>query len=350
MDQRLDQLKDWLHEHMPGYPGFDQQQWQVVPVSGDASFRRYFRVLSGSNSWIAVDAPPEKEDSKPFIAVAETLAKQGVSVPKVHEFDFDHGFMLLGDLGDELYLSHLNENSVDRLYADALNELLLIQQCQDLINGSLPPYDHALLTREVELFREWFLMKLLGLELDEADHFEVDRLFHYVIDCALEQPTVFVHRDYHSRNIMYRPDSSPGVIDFQDAVRGPITYDLVSLLRDCYIAWPDEQVYRWVEEYRLKLVESGRMMPDQRHFQRWFDLMGSQRHLKAIGIFSRLLIRDGKAGYLGDIPRTLSYLLAVTRKNYELEPTAQWLVEKVIPAMYSSEHFADNLLDQWLQK
>lgn len=349
MDQRLEQLKEWLQKVLSGYPGFESQ-WEINPVSGDASFRRYFRVLSGSSSWIAVDAPPEKEDSRPFIAVAETLEAQGVSVPQVFESDLAQGFMLLGDLGDELYLSHLNENSADELYTSALDELLLIQQCNDLKQGSLPPYDHALLTREVELFREWFLRELLGLELTEQDHFEVERLFHYVIDCALEQPTVFVHRDYHSRNIMYRPGCRPGVIDFQDAVRGPVTYDLVSLLRDCYIAWPDDKVYCWVEDYRKKLIGEGRVMPDTKHFQRWFDLMGTQRHLKAVGIFSRLLIRDGKAGYLADIPRTLSYILAVVRKTYELEPTADWLQSKVIPAMYDSPHFSDDLMNQWFAK
>lgn len=349
MDQRQDQLKIWLHKQLPGCTGFESSEWQLVPVSGDASFRRYFRVISGTQSWIAVDAPPDKEDSRPFIAVAETLADQGVTVPDVHKYDLQLGFMLLGDLGDDLYLGQLNEQNADKLYTDALNELFLIQQCQDLKQGSLPLYDHALLSREVELFREWFLGKLLGLELAEADHFEIDRLFHYVIDCALEQPSVFVHRDFHSRNIMYREGATPGIIDFQDAVRGPVTYDLVSLFRDCYIAWPDDQVYHWVEQYRQKLISNGRMMPDSGHFQRWFDLMGAQRHLKAIGIFSRLLIRDDKAGYLDDIPRTFSYLLAVTKKDYGLEPTANWLMQKVLPALYKSEHFSDDLLDQWLK-
>lgn len=349
MDQRQDQLKIWLHEQLPGCTGFESSEWQLVPVSGDASFRRYFRVISGAKSWIAVDAPPDKEDSRPFIAVAETLADQGVTVPDVHKYDLQLGFMLLGDLGDDLYLGQLNEQNADKLYTDALNELFLIQQCQDLKQGSLPLYDHALLSREVELFREWFLGKLLGVELTEADHFEIDRLFHYVIDCALEQPAVFVHRDFHSRNIMYREGATPGIIDFQDAVSGPVTYDLVSLFRDCYIAWPDEQVYHWVEQYRQRLISNGRMMPDSSHFQRWFDLMGAQRHLKAIGIFSRLLIRDGKAGYLDDIPRTFSYLLAVTKKDYGLEPTANWLMQKVLPALYQSSRFSDDLLDQWLK-
>ncbi|MGH1460622.1 MAG: aminoglycoside phosphotransferase family protein [Neptuniibacter sp.] len=349
MDARLDLLEEWLHEIMPGLSGFDREQWQVVPVSGDASFRRYFRVLSGANSWIAVDAPPEKEDSQPFIAVAETLLEQGVAVPRIYRFDLDQGFMLLSDLGDELYLGHLDDDKVDRLYTEALDALLLIQECAGLKQGVLPPYDHALLTREVELFRDWFLQKLLGLELSDDEQSEVGRLFHYVIDSALEQPVVFVHRDYHSRNIMYREGQAPGIIDFQDAVLGPVTYDLVSLLRDCYIAWPDEQVYRWVEEYRLKLIGSGKMMPDSRHFQRWFDLMGAQRHLKAIGIFSRLLIRDGKPGYLEDIPRTFAYLLSVARKTYELEPAFELLGNKVVPAMYGSEYFSDQLLDQWLK-
>ncbi|MCP4598494.1 phosphotransferase [Neptuniibacter sp.] len=349
MDQRFTELKSWLEGVLPAYKEFDAEDWQLSPVSGDASFRRYFRATSAGKSWIAVDAPPEKEDSRPFIAVAEALEALGVAVPHIYKHDLELGFMLLGDFGDELYLPHLNEESADALYGDALDALLLIQRCEGLKTGPLPLYDHELLSREVELFREWFLQKLLRLELDEADHFEVDRLFHYLIDCALEQPTVFVHRDYHSRNLMYRDGKAPGVIDFQDAVKGPVTYDLVSLLRDCYIAWPDEDVYRWVEEFRVKLHENGRMMPDAKHFQRWFDLMGAQRHLKAIGIFARLNIRDDKPGYLGDIPRTMGYLLAVARKTYELEPVAAWLEQRVIPAMYASEYFPDELLQRWIK-
>jgi aminoglycoside/choline kinase family phosphotransferase len=350
MDQRLDQLQTWLLGVIPEFAGLQQQHWQVVPVSGDASFRRYFRVLADQNSWIAVDAPPDKEDSQPFIRVAQSLAEFGVAVPEVHRHDLEQGFMLLSDLGDALYLDQLNAETVDALYQDAFTALLQIQRCPDLKGASLPPYDLPLLEREVGLFEEWFLQKLLKLQLDQRDQFEVQRLFHHVIDCALEQPTVFVHRDYHSRNIMYRPGQAPGVIDFQDAVRGPVTYDLVSLLRDCYIAWPDEQVYAWVEQFRQSLIDSGRVMPDQRHFQRWFDLMGAQRHLKAIGIFSRLLIRDGKAGYLDDIPRTFGYLQKVAAKTHALEPVSVWLQERVVPAMYQCEQLSDELLNQWIKR
>lgn len=350
MDPRLDQLQAWLVSVLPEFAGLDRGQWEVVPVSGDASFRRYFRVQTADESWIAVDAPPEKEDSRPFVNVAESLAAFDVSVPDVHKYDYEQGFMLLGDLGDELYLNHLSDQTVDELYAQALDALHQIQRCPDLKNGFLPSYDLTLLQREVELFREWFLQKLLGMSLTEEDHFEADRLFHLVIDCALEQPTVFVHRDYHSRNIMLRPGEAPGIIDFQDAVKGPVTYDLVSLLRDCYIAWPDEKVYSWVENFRLALITQGRMMPDTKHFQRWFDLMGSQRHLKAIGIFSRLLIRDNKSGYLQDIPRTFGYLQKVVGKTHELQPVAAWFNHRVIPAMYACEHLSNERLDQWVLK
>ncbi len=347
MDQRLSQLQSWLEQELPRFEQFDAANWQLEAVSGDASFRRYFRAHSQGASWIAVDAPPEKEDSKPFITVAESLAAHGVDVPEVFSADLTQGFMLLGDFGDELYLPHLSADSVGTLYGAALDTLLSMQACPEQSLRPLPEYDLPLLEREVGLFKEWFLEKLLGFSLDETETRMVKFLFGYVIDAALEQPKVFVHRDYHSRNLMYREGQSPGVIDFQDAVRGPVTYDLVSLLRDCYISWPDDQVYGWVEGYRQALIARGQMMPDQQHFQRWFDLMGAQRHLKAIGIFARLNIRDEKPGYLADIPRTLNYLITVAAKTEELKPVAGWLVAKVIPAMRETPYFDSSVLDNW---
>ena len=350
MDQRQQALAIWAGQWLADEQSLQQSQWQMTTVSGDASFRRYFRITAQAKTWIAVDAPPEKEDSRPFVAVDQALSQQGVAVPQVYAYDFEQGFMLLSDLGDCLYLPQLNPESAPQLYAQALDELLKMQMCPQPVMQPFPQYSNELLLSEMALFQDWFLQQLLQLELDERDRFHIQRLQNYLLDSALEQPSVFVHRDYHSRNIMYREEQAPGIIDFQDAVWGPITYDLVSLLRDCYIAWPDEQVYAWVETFRQQLVQSGRMMPDARHFQRWFDLMGAQRHLKAIGIFARLQIRDGKSGYLADIPRTMGYLLAVTAKTYELEPIAEWLSARVLPAMYASEYFAGDELTQWLPR
>ena len=348
MDQRYGQLKDWVGQALLAFDGFDANNWQLLPVSGDASFRRYFRANSGGKSWIAVDAPPDKEDSRPFVSMADALESVGVSVPHIHQHDLQQGFMLLEDFGDDLYLAKLNETTVNELYSDALETLLVIQSCRPAAGSAFPLYDRTLLEREVALFSEWFLQKLLGIELDEDELQMVGFLFNYVIDSALEQPLVFVHRDFHSRNLMYRPGQAPGVIDFQDAVEGPVTYDLASILRDCYVSWPDEQVYGWVEGYRLKLIERGSVMPDAVHFRRWFDLMGAQRHLKAIGIFARLNIRDGKSGYLADIPRTMNYLISVAAKTEELKPVAGWLVQKVLPCMRKSQYFEADVLDDWI--
>lgn len=348
MDQRCEELKGWLEQVLPEFAGFNAADWQLQPVSGDASFRRYFRALSGGKTWIAVDAPTDKEDSRPFIQVAQSLEAHGVPVPHIFTYDLELGFMLLGDFGDDLYLQHLNSETVDPLYKSALDTLLLIQGCPSDPARPLPLYDLPLLQREMALFRDWFLVELLGMSLSSDANQLLDLLFDHLIDSALEQPLVFVHRDYHSRNLMCRNQELPGVIDFQDAVEGPVTYDLVSLLRDCYVAWPDEQVYTWVENYRLALIERGQRMPDGHHFRRWFDLMGAQRHLKAIGIFARLNIRDGKPGYLGDIPRTLNYLISVTAKTEELKPVAGWLVAEVLPVMRQHPCFAEDVLDHWV--
>ncbi|MDF2181437.1 phosphotransferase [Neptuniibacter sp. CAU 1671] len=348
MDQRFEQLKAWLTEVLPQQPGFSAVSWDVVPVSGDASFRRYFRALSNGCSWIAVDAPPEKEDSRPFVAVAQALAQHEVAVPEIHATDLDQGFMLLSDLGDDLYLGHLTQHSVDALYQQALQSLLLIQACPGLLQGELPPYDAALLNREMELFREWFLPGLLGLELSDTENTMLDALFVTLTEAALQQPQVFVHRDYHSRNLMYRPEQAPGVIDFQDAVFGPVTYDLVSLLRDCYVAWPHEQVYGWVEDFRQRILAHGQPVADAFEFRRWFDLMGAQRHLKVLGIFARLKLRDGKSGYLADIPRTLFYLLHELSVEPALQDVTAWLHQVVIPAMQRSGIWPAEELERWL--
>lgn len=287
----------------------------LLPVSGDASFRRYFRLRFDDRSWIAVDAPPEQEDSRPFVALAARLGEAGLHVPRVLASDLGRGFMLLTDLGDTLYLDALNPASADDLYGAALDALLRLQA---IPATDLPAYDAALLMREMELFRDWYLQRHLGVVLDAPAHAVLDVSFAALCEAALAQPRVFVHRDYHSRNLMVCAPN-PGILDFQDAVHGPVTYDLVSLLRDCYIAWPEAQVEAWVEAYRLRALAVG-LLPatDAATFRRWFDWMGVQRHLKAIGIFARLQHRDGKPAYLQDIPRTLGYVRQVAGRYPEL--------------------------------
>jgi aminoglycoside/choline kinase family phosphotransferase len=292
---------------------------RIAPASSDASFRRYFRVWYGDQTRIVMDAPPDKEDCRPFVAMAEALRGLGLNAPEVLDGDLDQGLLLLTDLGSRQYLAELNERSVAGLYDDALAALARLQTGGDPGSPLLPPYDSALLHREMELFRDWFLGRLLGLELSVTEQRTLDQAFAALAGNALEQPLVWVHRDYHSRNLMITAPDNPGVLDFQDAVAGAVTYDLVSLLRDCYIAWPRPQVEAWALDHRARLQALGMTgLDDAGQFLRWFDLMGVQRHLKAVGIFARLNLRDGKPGYLLDIPRTLGYVLEVASRYPEL--------------------------------
>ena len=307
-DLRLESLKQWI-KHRPGLEKVD-----ISPASADASFRRYFRVTHSDGSMVAMDAPPEQEDVSPFIDMTHRLEAAGLSVPHIHASDLEQGFLLLDDLGNQDFLRGLNNSSVDSLYGDALTALLKIQSAN---TRDLPFYDNKLLSSELGLFPDWYLSIHLGIELNHDQRELLARVFSVLIDNALEQPRVFVHRDYHSRNLMITAANNPGIIDYQDAVLGPITYDLVSLLRDCYISWPAERVKKWALHYRDQAVANGLMPATQdQQFLRWFDLMGLQRHLKAIGIFARLHHRDGKSGYLGDIPRTLNYVLEIA-SGYE---------------------------------
>ncbi|WP_271273113.1 aminoglycoside phosphotransferase family protein [Aliamphritea hakodatensis] len=349
MGQRLAGLRAWVVD-ICAASGIDlASDWQCQPVSGDASFRRYFRLISGQQSWILMDAPPEKEASLPFVKIADSWYSQGIKVPQVIAADLSLGYMLLSDLGDEQYLPHLNDSSADDLYTRALDELLLIQKATDVAGFPLPEYDEALLQREMALFHDWFLQDLLGLTIKPGVEHLWQEVCAQLVNSARAQPQVAVHRDYHSRNLMVCGDSL-GVIDFQDAVIGPVTYDLVSLLRDCYIAWPDIKVYGWVDQYGAQLEAEGVLESfDRTEFYYWFDLMGVQRHLKASGIFARLKLRDGKDGYLADIPRTLHYIIRVCSRYQDLLTFAAWLNEVVVPAMYASEHFDTALLDKWFK-
>ncbi len=311
---------EWLNTVLPAAPD------RMAPASSDASFRRYFRVWHDGQTRIVMDAPPDKEDCRPFVAIGQAMRGLGLNVPEILAGDLDRGLLLLTDLGNRQYLAELDAGSVSGLYADALAALARLQTGGDPGSPLLPPYDSVLLLREMELFRDWFLGRLLGLALRVDEQQTLDQTFALLADNALEQPRVWVHRDYHSRNLMVTDPANPGVLDFQDAVVGAVTYDLVSLLRDCYIAWPREQVERWVLDYRARLRALGMSgLDDAGQFLRWFDLMGVQRHLKAIGIFARLNLRDGKTGYLRDIPRTLGYVLEVAGRYAELADVRELL-------------------------
>ena len=313
MTERLAALHSWLSGEVA------LSDFTIEPVCGDASFRRYFRVVAaGGDKWVAMDAPPDREDCRPFVKIAEQLRSLGLHVPGVRAQALEHGFLLLEDLGAVHYLDVLNESTADRLYGDALGALAVVQACAPTIG--LPEYDAALLLREMALFSDWLLQRHLGIRLDTAQQRILQEAFDLLTESALEQPRVCVLRDYHSRNLMVTSSPTPGILDFQDAVSGPVTYDLVSLLKDCYIEWDPARVESWAVGYYQLALQSGVLRHEhEQKFLRWFDLMGVQRHLKAAGIFARLHVRDGKPGYLGDIPRTLGYILQLEPKYPELE-------------------------------
>ena len=332
--QRKAQIISWLRDELK-LPEFELQ-----PASSDASFRRYFRVfpmndgpVSGDDhTLIVMDAPPDKEDSGPFVNVATLMAGIGLNVPLIKHSNLDQGFLLLSDLGTNQYLSALNESNVERLYGDALQALLTLQR-KGPKDDELPPYDHALLMREMELFRQWYLKTHLKLDLSGVEERMLSDQFELLAQEALSQPKVCVHRDFHSRNLMLTAASNPGILDFQDAVIGPVAYDLVSLLRDCYISWPKAQVEAWALNYLLRAAEEGVIEErDETRLLRWFDWMGVQRHLKATGIFARLNHRDNKPGYLQDIPRTLSYVVDVAGRYRPLKPLYDFLKQRVAEA------------------
>lgn len=342
MDQRQTDLTHWVTRQLRELSyRVNENPDLLTPVSGDASFRRYFRAVVDGESFIAMDAPPEKEDSSPFVAIARSWIDCGVPVPQIHVEDLSQGFMLLSDMGDTLYLERLNDESADALYQQALRTLINIQHCHGIEGYSLPPYDKQRLSVEMKLCPEWFFTRLLGLDLNEAELQLFSAVSDQLVKSALEQPQVCVHRDYHSRNLMLLPDDSIGVLDFQDAVIGPITYDLVSLLRDCYINWPAEREQKWIGDF-VQLAQQAELIGDidDGQFKQWFDWMGLQRHIKCVGIFSRLFLRDGKAGYLNDIPRTFNYLKQVCAAYDEFTEFDQWLDSKVIPAMLDSHHLS----------
>ncbi len=331
-DPRLDLLRHWLESGL-GFHDFD-----LAPASADASFRRYFRVTRAEGSVIVMDAPPGKEDVGPYLRVAQMLEDAGVHAPHVIARNAEQGFLLLSDLGSTTYLEALRDPvRAEPLYRDAIAALVQFQSRGRRHCAALPPYDERLLRTEMRLFPDWLLSRHLGLATDGDVDATLAAAADRLVANALGQAQVFVHRDYHSRNLMVCDGENPGVLDFQDAVRGAITYDLVSLLRDCYIDWPRERVLGWVREYRRLAEEAGLDSgADEPTFLRWFDLMGVQRHLKAAGIFARLWHRDGKPGYLPDVPRTLNYIVEACDRHEDLGALGELVREQVLPAMVAS--------------
>ncbi len=331
-DTRLATLADWLRRDL----GLAIERIEVA--SADASFRRYFRIIRSDNSpLIAMDAPPEHEDVGPYLHVSGLLSSIGVHVPAIHEVDRRQGFLLMEDLGSTPYLTALQQREhAPTLYGDALAALRCMQIEGLHLTAELAPYDEAVLQREMALLPEWFLARHLQIELTPEEQQALDAARALLVAESRAQPTVFVHRDYHSRNLMVLPERGPGVIDFQDALAGPIGYDLVSLLKDCYISWSRAEVEHWLRDYRNSLLTAQRADlagRDEREFIRWFDMIGLQRHIKILGIFARLWWRDGKAGYLNDLPLTLDYVIEACARYPELQDLGRWFEARIAPLL-----------------
>ncbi len=315
--ERLQALQEWAARQL------ETTSLDIAPASADASFRRYFRVTAKGRDYIVMDAPPAHEDCRPFIAVARLLGDAGVHVPQVQAQDLDRGFLLLTDLGNTTYLTALNDAALDpgvarELYLASNDALIRIQQASR--PGVLPEYDRALLTRELMLFPEWYVAKHLGVTMTDDQRAILETVFERLLVNNLAQPQVYVHRDWHSRNLMVS-DPNPGILDFQDAVYGPITYDLASIYRDAYIQWDEEMQLDWVIRYWEKARAARLPVPDDfGAFWRDFEWMGAQRHIKVLGIFARLYHRDGKDGYLKDMPLVMHYLRKTCERYDELKP------------------------------
>lgn len=324
MDERQEQLKQWVAQLMP------ISNWQ--PLNGDASFRRYFRVVfaqpvSGSIVWIAVDSPPAHENQAIFLKVREILATQQLPVPEVLAEDSQLGFMLLNDLGDQLLLASLNDANVDDYYQHAFSLLKAMQSISTDQMQALPKYDAKTLLKEMQLFDDWFITQYLQLTLTPQESQQLIELKTCLVDNALKQPQVFVHRDFHSRNLMLKADQTLALIDFQDAVVGPITYDAISLLKDAYIAWPQQKRLDWIKQ----LHQQQAIEVSFEKYQQWFDFMGLQRHLKVLGIFARLKIRDNKPSYEQYLPVVLNYVVEVASLYPELHLFKQLIDLKIRP-------------------
>lgn len=335
-DARKLALANWVTLNTP-------EGWHPIALQSlgsDAGFRRYFRFQQPSR-WLAVDAPPATEDSHQFLALAQLLRRQGVHSPEIMAADPGQGFLLVEDMGDKLLFRVADNGNADQLYPQAIDTLLQLHRCPDN-PGLIPRYDRALLRRELDIFSEWFVGKLLGYPPSETEQQLLNRLFIQLEDNALTQPQGFVHRDYHSRNLLLRDDGQLGVIDFQGALWGGVTYDLVSLLRDCYLRWPAEKVTEWALYYRQQAIDMHRIPPvGETEFLRWFDWLGLQRHIKVLGIFARLQLRDNKSGYLQDLPLVIRYTLEVAGRYPELQEFAAWFTQTLLPIAQQQHWYSD---------
>lgn len=337
MTERFQQMLQWLHT-LTSLNG--KAFSQPVSASSDASFRRYYRIelsqQTNLESYIIMDAPTEFEDCLPFIRVSDQLHQLGLNVPVVIEQDLSQGFLLLTDLGNRTYLSELSEVNVEGYYRDAFGSLVTLQHQGKGYAKNLPQYDSALLEKEMALFTDWLGEKHLQVGMSPFEKDMWRQAQDILVQSALSQPQVYVHRDYHSRNLMITDENNPGILDFQDAVKGPLTYDTVSLIRDCYVTWPVEQVKEWQREYFLLLIEKQIVTANEwEAFVKSMDLMGIQRHLKAAGIFARLFHRDGKDGYLNDIPTTVNYIVEVGKQYPEMLELVKWIESKFLPHLAS---------------
>jgi N-acetylmuramate 1-kinase len=311
-DTRLAMLTQWLHLQL------HKQDFKLAPASSDASFRRYFRVTLPDRTLVAMDAPPTQEDCRPFVHVAALLHGAGVHAPDVLAQDLEQGFLLLSDLGTQTYLQVLDDGNADALFGDALTALIKWQQASR--EGELPPYDEALLRRELSLFPEWYVRRHLKVALTDTQRASLAEVESLLVASALAQPRVYVHRDYMPRNLM-ASDPNPGVLDFQDAVYGPLTYDVASLFRDAFLSWEEARALDWIIRYWEQAKRAGLpVREDFGEFYRELEWMGLQRHLKVLGIFARIFYRDGKPGYLDDTPRFVAYARAVCGRYAALAP------------------------------
>lgn len=337
MSDRLVELQTWLSETIGLPHNGHSADLALRPTAGDASVRRYFRINAAGRRLVIMDAPPHQLDCRPFVAIAERFRNLGLNVPEILAANLEQGFLLLSDLGDRHYLDELNDTSAGPLYRDALAALATIQLRADPLAAELPPYDDALIHRELEIFVDWFLRAYLQLTLNDAEHDILTAAFAALSKVMLEQPRCWVHRDYHSRNLMVTAQQRPGILDFQDGLYGPIGYDLASLLRDCYIAWPPQQVETWALAHFAELQKQGSFdngsLPDSATLLRWLDFCATQRHLKAAGLFTRLQLRDGKSRYLADLPRTLGYVIAASGRHAELTGLHELLLRVLPPTL-----------------
>lgn len=322
-DARFHGLYEWVQQQ--------KNDSHIVPIPGDASNRRYFRIFGKQESYIAVDAPPSMENNQAFVHIAQAFLRAGLNVPQIFSVNFEEGFLLLSDLGDIQLLKILDDTNVNYYYTRALSDLIRLQNCQEFGSWQLPIFDEAMLLTELERFHEWYLQKHLNVAISECEMAMLQHTYAILIKAATEQPKVCTHRDYHSRNLMVLPNNELGILDFQDSAIGPITYDLVSLLRDCYIKWSPDKVNTWVEQFwQLLTIEQQKDLGSIDRFSKYFDWMGLQRHLKVLGIFARLFRRDNKTIYLQDIPRILEYVLFICDKYQEFKPLKEFITIRVM--------------------